>query len=130
MFHKKHRLKTLQVVDADGTPIEKPKPKPSRTPEHLASVHHPADALNDIDVQRVKSLPKNVMDYLDTRIGKVEYQAERMQKWAYFWRTMTVIMLIVAFCAAFYAYQQSQDVAQLARQLQKQDETLKNLLYR
>ena len=127
MFHKKRHLKTLQVVDSKGTPIEKPKPKPSRTPENLANVHHPADALNDMDVQRVKSLP---MDYLDTRIGKVEYQAERMQKWAYFWRTMTVIMLIVAFCAAFYAYQQSQDVAQLARQLQKQDETLKALLNR
>lgn len=128
MFNKRHKLKTLTVVQPDGQPIKPAKKSESKASVDNAPTRRPADQLTDLDIKRVKNLPEDVMTYLDERIGRIEAQARKTARWAAFWRTLTVIMLAIALFAALYAYWESQDIQSLVEQVKQQNEAIHRII--
>lgn len=133
MFNKKRKLKTLQVVDADGKPQPQPKPAPKTESTPLQSpidpdIKRPANRLTDLDLKRIHNLPDNVMTYIDERLVRIEAQAKKTARWAAFWRTLTVIVFIVACFAIFYVYLESQDIQSLVRQVKQETKLIHNMV--
>lgn len=133
MFGKKRKLKTLQVVRPDGSPEPHPNPKPTAESSQLQkdfdpNIKHPADKLTNLDIKRIQSLPPDVMSYIDERLGRIELQARKTARWAAFWRTLTIIVFIIACFAVFYVYLESQDIQSLVKQVKQQTETIHNMI--